>query len=384
MIIDYEPTVTPDWVTRALGDEGIPKGANIGLYRIVSHETLPNDVWNGRLGSPIRSCTQSSGDVSVRTRQFNHSLKEIISRVTLGVMEGRLDLKLPSSTDPFWGGRIIRRLGFVNATRTARRFVNYMETLSHLDEAAWDTRAIWARVHADVKRDLASEIDRMPGFATIDFAAGKVSLVRPINDRLGELRAAIDALRTLLSLGRRATEENFHDLIVGAPILLEVYGKIQSKPRWAYADGESPLGKSYVEPDFVIRYSNSTYKLVEIERPDHKFVTRAGHPGVGVTHAAFQIAEWKDYIGRHYATLKAEYPNIANGYRTCVVVSRATQLATKLTDYSHYLSLARQQFGLDELWTWDDVLRRAETLLEQLVILRESVGASPGSSQTAG
>jgi hypothetical protein len=73
-----------------------------------------------------------------------------------------------------------------------------------------------------------------------------------------------------------------------------------SRPRFVYPEGKSPLGKAYVEPDFVIRRPGSRYTVVELERPGKLVATKRGHARAEVTQASFQIAEFKDYIVEHY------------------------------------------------------------------------------------
>ena len=46
-------------------------------------------------------------------------------------------------------------------------------------------------------------------------------------------------------------------------------------------------GTFQAEPDFVIGYSNQTYKLIELERPDHLLATKSAHPRLVLTHAAY-------------------------------------------------------------------------------------------------
>ncbi len=144
------------------------------------------------------------------------------------------------------------------------------------------------------------------------------------------------------------------------------------KPRLIYPEGQSPLGKAYVEPDFILRYPNNKYVLVELERPGHRIVTRVGHPSASVTHAAFQIAEWKDYINRFYGEIKEQFPGIAGSYTSMIVIG--TGVESSLSGEAQrlqYLNLLRQQFGVEEVLTYTDLLiraRRAFTRLSALAI----------------
>jgi hypothetical protein len=110
-----------------------------------------------------------------------------------------------------------------------------------------------------------------------------------VRDRLFRLADAINRFAALLAVGTDQHEAVFHAFLVEHPILLDVYGIVESKPRFVYPEGESPLGKQYVEPDFIVRYPGQRYRLIELERPAKQLATRDGHPRVGVTQAAFSL-----------------------------------------------------------------------------------------------
>jgi hypothetical protein len=131
--------------------------------------------------------------------------------------------------------------------------------------------------------------------------------------------------------------------------------------------GREPPRETYVEPDFIIRYPNESYKLIEIERASHKMATQAGHPTAPVGRGSFQIAEWRDYIARHYDKMKIRYPNIAGNFSTSVVISRSTEASfAGATDINHYMAIMRQQYGFTEVITWDVLLDRAQAMVRQL------------------
>src|SRR5205823_4283323 len=122
------------------------------------------------------------------------------------------------------------------------------------------------------------------------------AVIGSFNDRLEALRQAIEAFRALLEEKAEENEREFHEFLNSNSVLLDASGDAVSKPHFTYPTGESPLDKEYVEPDFLIRYPGNSYKLVELERPDKLMATKQGQPRAEVTQAAFQIAEWKDYI----------------------------------------------------------------------------------------
>jgi len=75
-------------------------------------------------------------------------------------------------------------------------------------------------------------------------------------------------------------------------IFLDVYGTCESKPQFVYSAGAtSPIGKTSLEPDFLIRYPDRSYKLIEIERLSKNVATAQGQPRAEIAQAVFQCAE---------------------------------------------------------------------------------------------
>jgi hypothetical protein len=168
------------------------------------------------------------------------------------------------------------------------------------------------------------EIVGIEGFPPIRLEPGQRTN-GSIDDRLTAAERAVSDFEKLLARNPIAAEELFHSYLVRHPVLLDLRGTIHSKPRLRYPEGTGPLGNKYVEPDFVVRYANDTYTLIEIERPSHKIETRIGDPRFAVNHAAFQIAEWRDFINYHSALLQEEFPgSVPGNFHTAVVIGRTS------------------------------------------------------------
>ena len=375
MMVDYEPSRTPHWVVVLLKKEGI-YGKPIGIYRIVSQSPLPDDVWSGRIDSIEEDATTSLTGTKLRVRRTDSPRREVIRRITFGAFAGVLDLELPGPEAPFWQASVIvRRMGFLTADRVNRRFIGYLEILHHADDAAWDPRTIPTRVQVDVRRDFgaafsaATEAERG---ASLSF--GGRSWVQPFFDRLTVLQNTLEAFASLLRDKGDAEEAVFHIFLEANPILLDVYAEPVSKPRWPYPAGESPLGKTHVEPDFVLKYADGSYRLVELERPAKRLATAQGQPRAEVNQAAFQIAEWRAYIANHYDLLKASFPGIAVRNTGMIVISRSSiESFGTGREPRKYKELLSSQYPGIEIFTYDELLdraRQAYTRLASLAIAR--------------
>jgi len=344
-------------------------GEHVGLYRIVSQHAIPRHVWSGQLPKPTATHVIGGGDFEITVSEYPLSWRELLAILTFGATE-IVDLQLPTSMGPFWTPRIVRDLGFATADRQHQRFFHYLELLPHMDTAAWDVRSIWARVHVDVLRDFATAVGRAERGreGEISFTGSGLHFVYRPADRLTALETAIREFESLLAAADTTDEAVYHEFIRTHPVMLDVYATAYSKPQLVYPAGESPLGKAYVEPDFILLYPDNTYRLVELEKPRDQVTTRSGQPRAEVTHAAFQIGEWRDYILNHYELLKAKFPHISSSMRSTIVIGRTRGGA----DVERRASLVRQTYKVDDVWTYDDILRRARKALSQLALLNSS------------
>lgn len=154
--------------------------------------------------------------------------------------------------------------------------------------------------------------------------------------------------------------------------MIDVYGDAISKPKLRYPSiEESPLGKEYVEPDFIIRYPLNHYRLIELEKPSKNIATKSGQPRSEVTQAVFQISEWKAYIRNHYELIKEQYPSINFNCYSSVIISRTTEESFVAgRNNRKYRELLKEHYsGVDEIITYDDLLIKAKDAYHKLINL---------------
>lgn len=363
--VDYEPTVTPPEVTEILRSNGL-LGKPIGIYRIVSKVPLPLAVWRGRIANISRRVKRQDKitGISLALHEIQGTLKEIVASLSFGAYGHILDIHLPTHESQIGEPHLIKNFGVFPADQSARRFFTHLEIHGHADSCAWDKRTANIRVQHDLRRDLASAMSEPgnPGGGTMSFGAGP-SWIESYSNRLEHLQVAMDALHGALQNKADEVESVFHNVIARHPLLLDVYGTCVSKPQFVYPPGTtSPIGKTSLEPDFLVTYSDQSYKLVEIERPSKGVATFQGQPRAEVSQAVFQCAEWKHFIKTHYQELHSRYPGIQARCKTAVVMSRSTQSSFKSAeDIGAYKGLMMEQFNIDEFFTFDDLYDRALT-----------------------
>jgi hypothetical protein len=226
-------------------------------------------------------------------------------------------------------------------------------------------------VQADVRRDFGWAFGAASGEGggTISFGEAQ-AWTQPFYDRLAILGTTLLDFANLLETQSGADERVFHDFIQANPILLDVYAEPISKPRWYYPTGSSPLGKEYVEPDFVLKYPDGGYRLVELERPSKSLATAQGQPRAEVNQAAFQIAEWRAYIANHYDLLKEKYPGISIRQSATIVISRSTAASYgDSRDPRRYKELLASQYSGVDILTYDELLERAKQAYTRITSL---------------
>lgn len=362
--IDYEPTRTPPSVIQTLKAHGL-LGKPIGIYRIVAKSTLPDTVWRGKVQKIAleKTLTDSGIQVSLKIREVHSPVSEVINALTFGAYGSILDVHAPSSDSPIGESHLTRGFGMFPADLSTRRFFEHLEIFGHADSCAWDLRLVNLRVHRDLRRDLALAMSTPEGSGGTMSSGDTPSWIESYGNRLELLKEAIDDLRSALQQRGDDVEAVFHQLLERHPLLLDVYGVVESKPELHYPDGStSPIGKTKLQPDFLVRYSDQSYKLIEIERPAKAIATSQGQPRAEVGQAVFQTAEWKHFIKTHYQSIAARYPGIQSKCKTSVIMSRSNQERFKSMDEMRaYTGLMMEQFNIDEFFTFDDLLERAST-----------------------
>ncbi|MEO4041154.1 Shedu anti-phage system protein SduA domain-containing protein [Hoeflea sp. CAU 1731] len=72
------------------------------------------------------------------------------------------------------------------------------------------------------------------------------------------------------------------------------------------------------KPDFVVKRSDGSYLIVEIECPGKSLITKAGHPSAAVTHAEHQAIDYRNYMLKHVGNAKTVFPGFSDP--DCLVV----------------------------------------------------------------
>jgi antiviral defense system Shedu protein SduA len=367
LCVDYEPTRAPQFILDVLENEGLT-GKPIGIYRIVG-KNLSEDVWQGQLPTPSQTKIEITSYEKILTfHDYKIPVAELIEKLTYGAFGPILDVHLKSNADDFWDNFRVQRLGFFPSDRRSKRFFRLFEFVHNTSSAAWDTRSLWLRVKFDCYRDiLSAHFLGDDGGGTMNFSS-KNTDIEKLLDKTKPFETAIDELRTTLFQSQDEREGVFQKILEKYPLILDVYGAVVARPRFYYPDGQSPTEKLYVEPDFVIKYKDGSYRIVEIERPNKRLTTSSGQGRSEVTQAVFQLSEFRNFVEKHASVLQQEFPGIrASNCRYTLIIGRERDddLGTFVTFDELRLHLAGT-YNVDEVWVYDDLVGRAQMAVDAI------------------
>ncbi len=318
-------------------------------------EHLPDDVNNGMLPAATAADIVTLDDgTTICACLLDSTLGELIQRLTFGCFKGTERDPLT----PYGECSSFRRMPFISGKTKLARYIEHLETHQHNADVMFDPRSLMWRIEYELRRDF-----QLP--------AGS------FNQQVIELGNAIHGFAQLLQQYGNDPEYRFHEYIAEHPLLLDVYGKLVSKPRWKCATGKELNGKDHVEPDFVIVYGGCRYRLVELERPQKGIATEKGHPRSEVTQASYQIAEWRVYIDTHNDRLQKDFPNITSRAPGLLIIGRNTPKAVGAQDLDSYRRYLSAQFNDIEVLTYDELLRQAIEMFARITATRIAHRDSP-------
>lgn len=178
-----------------------------------------------------------------------------------------------------------------------------------------------------------------------------------ITNKIEKLRKAINELYILLSSTKR-NENSIQSFLTRNPIFFGLeYTDI--KPKHC-------LGSEY-EMDYALKKINGTYDLVEIEASNLKLYNKKGDPTAYLVHAEQQVHDWLLWINESHGYADRNLPGIVEP-KGFVVIGRTESLT--MEQKKKLLQRNRINSGKIEILTYDDLLLRAQTILNYLLEIK--------------
>jgi hypothetical protein len=205
---------------------------------------IPASALCGQLPDPIDRINYTTNlGKPIEIETLGVPTTEVVNALTFGALGSILQINLPTASSRFWLNRVIRGLGFFTADLKHKRFFRQLEIIGHREEAAWDVRSVWARAYVDVRNLVAGELTRPKGGgASIDFYTQPPLFEALSRDTLAPFNTAICKLKELLATDSHETV--FQDFFEHYPVVIDLYGRTYSLPKFEYPGGVGPTGKS--------------------------------------------------------------------------------------------------------------------------------------------
>jgi len=126
------------------------------------------------------------------------------------------------------------------------------------------------------------------------------------------------------------------------------------------------------ESDFVVRRTDGTYRLIEIERANLRIFTRSrAEPTAEFNHACQQVRDWQRYVGENLHTVRSE-KKLRGIYEPSgvVIMGRSKDIDTDVAErrWRHI----KNRFE-HEVFTYDDLCERVRSLAASLRALRTNL-----------
>lgn len=123
------------------------------------------------------------------------------------------------------------------------------------------------------------------------------------------------------------------------------------------------------KPDFVVKRSDGSYLVVEIECPGKTLITKTGHPSADVTHAEHQVTDYRNYMLQHISSVKEVFFGFSEP-DCMVVVGVENSLTPPQKEVLASLNRARHRLkvvGFD--WLLDRAERVSKNVSEHGVVV---------------
>ena len=119
----------------------------------------------------------------------------------------------------------------------------------------------------------------------------------------------------------------------------------------------------YKEPEFVIRRTDDTYLVVEIETPAKALVTQSGQISADTTHAVGQVTQYRDFLMERFGEAAAHFPNFREPQGLVVI-----GIEGGLTEAQRRVLRSENQHRTGvQIVGFDWVGRRAEAIAHNLI-----------------
>lgn len=127
---------------------------------------------------------------------------------------------------------------------------------------------------------------------------------------------------------------------------------------WSQPDFHGAL-----EPDFIVRRSDDTYLVIEIEKPSKRLITKGCHLSSDATKAEKQATDYREFLSDRIMEARGTFPKFKNA-ECLTIVGTEREFNSRQQDALRQVNETRA--GSSKIVGFDRLLTRAKTLLKNL------------------
>lgn len=317
----------------------------------------------------------------------NHTLQNFISTATLGLFK----IKAKESVNEFGKRNGLRKFLIKNSFLRKERYVSQIDCYHYLDKEGWEPRNAWIYAFYDVRYDIASTIatQEQVGKTYSVKRQGEIistptnliwheyDIKTKLGSKLIKFSKDIEDFEKLLIESGNSIEQEFLDYLDRNTHLLDIYAiSIEPQPFIEIPEQElCTISGSGRFPDYIAKYSDDSYLLIELERPSKPiFVGKDNRQSHELTQSINQVATWDEIISCFGNYLK-KYPGIRN-HRNLVVIGREnSQKFDSIEEFNSELNRINRLYnGRISVITFDELVKRAKTAVSRIRAIQSLLG----------
>jgi len=333
---------------------------------------------------PKAKATLEDGTV-IEVVKDKRSRQSFIRMITLGLFNLQ---RGPVSEYGKHGG--LAKLTIRNDALKKERHVSSIAWYPYRDRTGWHPKNAWIYAFYDIRYHIASAIAESEKAGEVyELGEGKEIIVIPtetiwreydikttLGAKLVKFSKDIVEFKDLLEESKSSKEKKFLDYLDKHTHLLDLYA-IYIKPQPFLKIPNSKLstvkGRGRL-PDYIAKYRDDTYLLIEVERPSKPiFVGEDTRPSYQLTQAVNQVSVWDEII-RSFGNYLKEYPGLRNHHSIIIIGRERAQKFESPKMFRQELNRVNQLYTGISVITFDDLVERAQIAVAKIKALHSVLG----------
>lgn len=335
---------------------------------------------------PAKLTEQFPDGTKMEIVPVNHTLQNFISIVTLGLFK----IEAAKTINEYGRHSGLRKFTIQNGALKKERHVSQIDFYYYLDKAGWDPKNAWIYAFYDVRYDIAGAIagqEKVGHTYTVD-GGGEITATPTdqiwlgydsriqLGSKITRFSKDIEDFERLLTECGNSPEEKFLDYLDAHLHLLDIYAlSIERQPFIEIPEKELSTIKGVGRvPDYIAKYRDDSYLLIELERPSKPiFVGKDHQPSNELTQSLNQISSWDEII-RCFGNYLKKYPGIRNHQNLVVIGRESAQGFNSFEEFCSELNRINQQYKYTKVVTFDELTERAKIAVAGIRAIQSSLG----------